>query len=51
MGGRVQTVPAQPTVMRLGFSMPPQDTSTGGTGFKRAEPFQLLFRHPWYFLS
>ena len=34
-------VPVQPMVMRLGFSSPPQDTSTGGSGFSRVLPRQL----------
>ena len=33
MLGWVQMVPVQPMVMRLGWSSPPQDTSTGGSGF------------------
>ena len=41
MLGWVQMVPVQPMVMRLGVSSPPQDTRTGGSGFKRVLPFQL----------
>ena len=41
MLGWVQMVPVQPMVIRLGLSSPPQDTSTGGSGFKRVLPFQL----------
>ena len=39
MGGWVQMVPHQPTVIRLGLSGLPQLTSTGGSGFSRVEPF------------
>ena len=41
MLGWVQMVPVQPMVMRLGVSSPPQETSTGGSGFSRVLPFQL----------
>ena len=41
MLGWVQMVPVQPMVMRLGLSSPPQETSTGGSGFRRVLPFQL----------
>ena len=46
MLGWVQMVPVQPMVMRLGLSSPPQETSTGGSGFRRVLPFQfcLLIR-------
>lgn len=40
IGGWVQMVPHQPTVIRFGFSGLPQLTSTGGSGFSRVEPFQ-----------
>ena len=36
-----EMVPVQPMVIRLGLSSPPQDTSTGGSGFRRVLPFQL----------
>ena len=38
MLGWVQMVPVQPMVMRLGLSSPPQETSTGGSGFSRVRP-------------
>ena len=41
MLGWVQMVPVQPIVIRLGVSSPPQETSTGGSGFRRVLPFQL----------
>ena len=41
MLGWVQMVPVQPMVMRLGLSSGPQDTRTGGSGFKSVLPFQL----------
>ena len=41
MLGWVQMVPVQPMVIRLGLSMPPQDTSTGGSGLSRVLPRQL----------
>jgi len=48
IGGWVQIVPVQPTVIRFGFSGAPQLTSTGGSGFSRVDPFHTcrLIAHP-----
>ena len=39
IGGWVQIVPVQPTVIKFGLSGLPQLTSTGGSGFSRVDPF------------
>ena len=50
IGGWVQMVPVQPTVMRFGLSGLPQLTNTGGSGFSRVDPFhtwRLIVHPPW----
>ena len=49
IGGWVQIVPVQPTVIRFGLSGLPQLTNTGGSGFSRVDPFhtcRLIARPP-----
>ena len=48
IGGWVQIVPVQPTVIRFGLSGLPQLTNTGGSGFSRVDPFHTcrLIAHP-----
>ena len=43
LGGMVETIPVQATVITFAFSIVPQDTITAGKGPRSAPPFQFTF--------